>query len=148
VQWLREHDQSLEYACCIYATAPFLSAEDLRLGWELITKNDADYAFSVTSYDFPIQRAVSVTERGRIQMFHPDQFLTRSQDLDEALHDAGQFYWGKASAWLDEKMIFSEGALPVYIPRSRVQDIDTQEDWDRAEWIFRAMKATQQNGEQ
>ena len=148
VQWLKEHDQDPDYACCIYATAPFLSAGDLQRGWELITQSDADYAFSVTSYDFPIQRAVRITERGRIQMFHPEQFLTRSQDLDAALHDAGQFYWGKASAWLDEKMIFSEGALPVYIPRSRVQDIDTQEDWDRAEWIFRAMKATQQNGEQ
>ena len=124
-----------------------MDISNLQLGWELITKNDADYAFSVTSYDFPIQRAVRGTERGRIQMFHPEQFLARSQDLEEAWHDAGQFYWGKASAWLDEQMIFSEGAVPVFIPRSRAQDIDTQEDWDRAEWIFRAMQATQQNGE-
>jgi N-acylneuraminate cytidylyltransferase len=72
-------------------------------------------------------------------MFHPELFNARSQDLEEAFHDAGQFYWGIASAWLAGKPIFSPDAAPVILPRHRVQDIDTPEDWVRAEWMFRAM---------
>jgi len=73
-------------------------------------------------------------------MFHPEHFNTRSQDLEEAFHDAGQFYWAQASAWLAGKPIFSPDAAPVILPRHRVQDIDTPEDWIRAEWLFRAMQ--------
>jgi N-acylneuraminate cytidylyltransferase len=98
------------------------------------------YAFSVTSYAFPIQRAIRITSKGRVAMFNPEHFQTRSQDLEEAWHDAGQFYWGVAQAWQDEKAIFSEDAVPVTLPRHRVQDIDTPEDWARAEWLFRAMQ--------
>jgi N-acylneuraminate cytidylyltransferase len=102
---------------------------------------DADYAFSVTSYAFPIQRAVRITATGRVEMFHPEQFQTRSQDLEEAYHDAGQFYWGRAAAWRAQRPIFAQGSVPVMLPRHRVQDIDTLEDWTRAEWLFRAMQA-------
>ena len=74
-------------------------------------------------------------------MFNPEHFNTRSQDLEEAYHDAGQFYWGRASAWLDGKVLFGTHAVPVLLPRHRVQDIDTLEDWERAEWLFKAMQA-------
>jgi N-acylneuraminate cytidylyltransferase len=74
-------------------------------------------------------------------MFNPEYFMTRSQDLEEAWHDAGQFYWGTAEAWCEERAIFGEGSVPVKLPRHRVQDIDTPEDWARAEWLFRAMQA-------
>jgi N-acylneuraminate cytidylyltransferase len=74
-------------------------------------------------------------------MFHPEQFQTRSQDLEEAYHDAGQFYWGRAAAWRAQRPIFAQGSVPVMLPRHRVQDIDTLEDWTRAEWLFRAMQA-------
>ncbi len=73
-------------------------------------------------------------------MFDPEQFNTRSQDLEEAYHDAGQFYWGTKDAWLAEKVIFGSESTPVILPRHRVQDIDTFEDWDRAEWLFKAMQ--------
>lgn len=73
-------------------------------------------------------------------MLQPEQFNTRSQDLDEAYHDAGQFYWGVAEAWLEERIIFGLNSSPVLLPRYRVQDIDTPEDWDRAEWMFKAMQ--------
>ena len=73
-------------------------------------------------------------------MFQPEHFNTRSQDLEEAWHDAGQFYWGKAQAWLQGKPMFSHDAAPVPLPRHRVQDIDTPEDWERAEWLFKAMQ--------
>lgn len=141
VEWLCEHDNPVDYACCIYATAPFVSSEDLRTGWQLIHKETCSYAFSVTSFAFPIQRAIRITKNGRVAMFNPEHFKTRSQDLEEAWHDAGQFYWGTAQAWREERAIFGEYSLPVKLPRHRVQDIDTPEDWARAEWLFRAMQA-------
>ena len=72
-------------------------------------------------------------------MFYPEYFETRSQDLEDAYHDAGQFYWGRASAWREGKRIFSRDAAPVLLPRHRVQDIDTLEDWKRAELMFRSL---------
>jgi pseudaminic acid cytidylyltransferase len=141
IEWFNLQGQSVEQACCLYATAPFVSADDLRRGLGILQGNDCDYAFSVTSYAFPIQRALRLTEQGRVAMFNPEHFNTRSQDLVEAYHDAGQFYWGRAEAWLQSKMIFSPDSLPVLLLRHRVQDIDTPEDWVRAEWLFKAMQA-------
>jgi len=141
VQWLDANGSKVDYACCIYATAPFVSTGDVQAGWDLINGSEHDYAFSVTSYAFPIQRAIRITEQGRVDMFNPEHFMTRSQDLEEAWHDAGQFYWGTAEAWCEERAIFGEGSVPVKLPRHRVQDIDTPEDWTRAEWLFLAMQA-------
>lgn len=132
-----------DLACCIYATAPFVTAEDLQRGREVLEQAGAEYAFSVTSYAFPIQRAVRLTGEGRVEMFDPDRFETRSQDLEEAWHDAGQFYWGRARAWRAGTPLFSRDAAPVPLPRHRVQDIDTLEDWTRAELMFRAARTDQ-----
>ena len=141
IEWFNLQGQSVEQTCCLYATAPFVTAEDLRRGLDVLQGNDCDYAFSVTSYPFPIQRAIRINAEGRVEMFSPEHFNTRSQDLEEAFHDAGQFYWGRAHAWLQGEMIFSPHSLPVLLPRHRVQDIDTPEDWARAEWLFKAMQA-------
>lgn len=141
IETINSQGRAVEQACCLYATAPFIQAEDLRRGLEILQGSGGDYAFSVTSYAFPIQRAIRLTPEGRVEMFNPEHFNTRSQDLEEAYHDAGQFYWGRADAWLQGKMIFSPASLPVMLPRHRVQDIDTPEDWVRAEWLFKAMQA-------
>lgn len=125
--------------CCIYATAPFLRGEDVARGLEALHRSGADYAFSVTRYAFPVQRAIRISDAGRVGMFYPEHFNTRSQDLEAAYHDAAQFYWGRAEAWLSGKTIFSEAAAPVLLPHHRVQDIDTPEDWERAEWMFKSM---------
>jgi N-acylneuraminate cytidylyltransferase len=79
-------------------------------------------------------------------MFQPEHFTTRSQDLEDAWHDAGQFYWGRAKAWTSGRPIFGPDSIPVRLPRHRVQDIDTLEDWQRAEWMLRAMTSTQDAG--
>lgn len=141
VEWFNAQGQTADQVCCLYATAPFVMAEDIRRGQDTLTDMGCDYAFSVTSYAFPIQRAIRITKQGRVEMFSPEHFATRSQDLEEAWHDAGQFYWGKADAWLHSKMIFSPTSAPIILPRHRVQDIDTPEDWRRAEWMFKAMQA-------
>lgn len=127
--------------CCIYATAPFVRPEDLRRGLDALNASGAEYAFSVTSFAFPIQRAVRLTSDGRVEMFDPAQFTARSQDLEHAYHDAGQFYWGRARAWRAQLPIFGRASTAVLLPRHRVQDIDTLEDWARAEWLFKALRA-------
>ncbi len=138
--WQNQHGEAATQVCCLYATAPFVQAADLQLGLQVLQTTGADYAFSVTSYAFPIQRAIRITAEQRVEMFQPEHFNTRSQDLPEAWHDAGQFYWGQAQAWLTGKPLFSQASAPVPLPRHRVQDIDTPEDWERAEWLFKAMQ--------
>ncbi len=142
-EWQNANGTVATAVCCIYATAPFLEPNDLKIGYEMLKTSGADYAFSVTSYAFPIQRAITLTPNQRVKMFQPEHFNTRSQDLTEAWHDAGQFYWGRAQAWLTHQPIFSESAIAVLIPRYRVQDIDTPEDWERAEWMHLSMQQTQ-----
>ena len=143
IEWVQAHIGNVEFACCIYATAPFVTPQDLRKGCELISEQDIDYAVSVTSYAFPIQRALRITDGGSLTMFNSEHFATRSQDLEAAWHDAGQFYWGTADSWCREKTVFDGRSIPVLLPRHRVQDIDTTEDWTRAEWLFRALQAEQ-----
>lgn len=132
-----------EQVCCLYATAPFVSEQDIQSGLDKLVSNNAEYVLSVTSFPFPIQRALRMNDSERLTMFYPEHALTRSQDLEEAWHDAGQFYWGQADSWLNEKPIFSENSVGIAIPRHRAQDIDTSEDWTRAEWLFKAMQAGQ-----
>lgn len=141
VQWQTVNGARAEWVCCIYATAPFLRSSDLRRGFETLSGSGADFAFSVTKYPFPIQRAVRLDARGRVEMFQPEAFNVRSQDLEEAYHDAAQFYWGRADAWLTAGTIFGPQSCAVVLPAHRVQDIDTPEDWTRAEWMFRAQQA-------
>lgn len=138
-EFLISENPTLSDICCIYATAPFIQPDDLRTGAKLLVQSGGDYAFSVTSYAFPIQRAVRITPENRVEMFAPEAFNTRSQDLEDAYHDAGQFYWGTVEAWLCEKPVFSADATPVILPRHRVQDIDTPEDWVAAELMFKTM---------
>lgn len=140
VDWMIGENWEAEFVCCIYATAPFLGASDIQRGLRAIAEQRADYAFSVTTYAYPVQRALFIDQAGRVRMFHPAEFSTRSQDLPEAFHDAGQFYWGTTDAWRAERPIFTGDAVPVLLPRHRVQDIDTPEDWVSAEWLFRALQ--------
>jgi pseudaminic acid cytidylyltransferase len=140
IEWQNAHGTAATDVCCLYATAPFVQPSDIAHGYEVLRSSEADYAFSVTSYAFPIQRAIRITPSQRVQMFQPEHFTTRSQDLEEAWHDAGQFYWGRAHAWLTHQPVFTEAAAPVPLPRYRVQDIDTPEDWERAEWLLKSMQ--------
>lgn len=127
--------------CCIYATAPFVTADDIRRGRDLMQTPGVDYAFTVTSFPAPIQRALRIDEQGRAVMFQPENFDKRSQDLEPAYHDAGQLYWGRVEAWRAGRPVFGPNSLPILLPRTRVQDIDSTEDWERAELMFHAMRA-------
>ena len=135
-----EHGEPVDLVCCIYATAPFVTPQALKDGHDRLVARGHGFAFSVTSFAFPIQRALRIRADGSLGMFQPEHLTTRSQDLEEAWHDAGQFYWGYASAFMDDLPLFSEHAIPVVLPRHRVQDIDTLEDWRRAELMFAALE--------
>lgn len=127
--------------CCLYATAPFVRANDIAEALGLLEKKSARFVVAVTTFPFPIQRALRRSGEGAIEMMEPANMLVRSQDLEEAWHDAGQFYWARAKDWEDPGAgIFSRGAYGTPIPRHRVQDIDTEEDWIRAEMMMRAFK--------
>ena len=126
--------------CCLYATAPFVTEKSLSEGLSLLSSCELDYAFSAAEFSFPIQRAFRLNENKKVEMFQPEHFNTRSQDLENSYHDAGQFYWGKCSAFKEGKPFFSSEAKPVILPSTRVQDIDTEEDWARAELIFKLLK--------
>ena len=134
-----QYQQLPDYVCCLYATAPFVQQQDLLQGFELIQSKDWDYVFSATNYSFPIQRAIKIDSDGKVNMFSPEFFNTRSQDLEEAWHDAGQFYWGTAQAWLQKHTVFSPNSNIISLPSYRVQDIDTLSDWHRAEMIASLM---------
>lgn len=125
--------------CCLYATAPMVQASDLRRAQALLTP-DTSYVVAVTTFPFPIQRALRHHDDGRIEMMDPSQMTTRSQDLEEAWHDAGQFYWARARTWAAGVPVFGPGARGLALPRHRVQDIDTPEDLARAEALFALLK--------
>ncbi len=138
--WLIEQGTHPDYVCGIFATAPFLTARILREGLErLKSAPDKHYAIGVTSFPFPIQRAVRITGKGGIEPIQPEYMAKRSQDLEEAYHDAGQFFWGRTEAVLKGISIFTPHSIPVLLPRYQVQDLDTLEDWERAEWLHRAL---------
>ncbi|MFQ3250133.1 MAG: pseudaminic acid cytidylyltransferase [Glaciecola sp.] len=138
IRYVTEHFEKPEFCCCIYATAPFLQAEYLKQGLQKLRLNsDKGFAYSVTSFPFPIQRALFLKDNYATPSF-PEDITKRSQDLEEAYHDAGQFYWGRTDDYLSSKRIFSEHGIPIVLPRHLVQDIDTQEDWDRAELMYKA----------
>jgi N-acylneuraminate cytidylyltransferase len=141
VEWESRHGRAPQAVCCLYATAPFVQPADLQRGHELLRREGCDYVFPVAPYAAPIQRALRITAEGRAQMFWPENFGLRSQDLEPAFHDAGAFYWGRPQAWLHGVPIFSAGAVPMPLPRWRVQDIDTPDDWERAELMFAALAA-------
>lgn len=139
VEFTELQDWGVKNVCCIYATAPFLIPEFIQRGFVELTSSDTDYAFSAASFPFPIQRALKLTSDQCVEMFHPEHLNTRSQDLEEAYHDAGQFYWGTAEAFIAKKAIFGTRSKAVLLPRKRVQDIDTPEDWEVAEALYRAI---------
>jgi len=139
VQWFIDQNTEPEAVCCLYATAPFVQSADLSQGLNLLRQTPSDrFVFTATTYASPIQRALKINPRtGQVQMWQPENFSKRSQDLEEAYHDAGQFYWGIQSAWLTAGNLF-EGSQALVLPRWRVQDIDTEDDWVRAELMYKA----------
>jgi len=140
VEYLRNQGEEFDFVCTIYATAPLLQSKYLIEGFEKLKESsNAINAFSATSMPFPIQRTFRLNSNGRCEMFTPEYYLSRSQDLEEAYQDAGQFYWSRIGEKSD-KIMFGEDSIPIILPRYLVQDIDTLEDWKRAEIMYRVLE--------
>lgn len=130
---------SVTHACCIYPGVPFIEVDDIRKAFTLLEQTGAAYSFPVTEFPSAIQRALRRLPSGRMEPMQPQYELTRTQDLEPAYHDVGQFYWGSAQSWRECTRIHSSGA-GLQIPNWRAVDIDTPDDWERAELLFRAIK--------
>mgnify|MGYP000665012338 CR=1 FL=1 len=139
LEYLKSVGENYNFVCTIYATAPFLDEKYLVEGFEKLKNSNAKNAFSCTSMPFPIQRTFKITQDERCEMFFPEHFKTRSQDLQEAYQDAGQFYWTNLDVESDE-ITFGKDSIPIILPRYLVQDIDTLEDWQRAEIMYEVIQ--------
>lgn len=129
----------ITFACCIYPCVPLLAISDLVDALAMAIEKNADFVYPVTDYAHPIQRAMRRAPSGEMSLYSPQFEMTRTQDLEKSFHDAGQFYWGKASAWLAHKKMHSAG-LGMPIPHWRVVDIDNEDDWYRAEMLFKTLQ--------
>ncbi len=138
LDYFHKKNEKFDFMCTIYATAPLLKKEFLIEGFEKLNKSDAVHSFSVSSMPFPIQRSFKVNDSGRCEMFMPEHYQTRSQDLEESYQDAGQFYWTKCNSNSD-KILFDTDSIPIVLPRHFVQDIDTLEDWKHAEYMYQIL---------
>ncbi|MBL0687311.1 MAG: pseudaminic acid cytidylyltransferase [Sulfurospirillum sp.] len=138
INFLESRGEYYAYICTIYPTAPLLQKKYLIKGYNDLKNSDAHQSFSATSMPFPIQRTFKITKDKRCEMFTPEHCMTRSQDLEDAYQDAGQFYWEnrKLTKKSKNKMIFSDTSIPIILPRYLVQDIDTLEDWKQAELMY------------
>jgi len=130
-------NNSFEFCCCIYPTAPFVTAEKLQQAFELLQQHQqAKSVLPIVRFGFPIQRAFKI-EEGLVTMMHPEFMHTRSQDLPAAYHDCGQFYFLRTASFLEEQKLYTDCAMPLEMPESEVQDIDNEEDWKIAEIKYR-----------
>lgn len=122
--------------CCIYPTAPFVTAQKLRIGYELLKQGDS--VMPVVKYSYPIQRSINIKEN-LVFMNCPKYVNTRSQDLEDMYHDCGQFYFLKTEALRKTKALFTERTIPYIMSDLEVQDIDHLEDWKIAEMKYHLM---------
>ncbi len=136
VQWLLDNQQQPTLVGCIYATAPLLLPADLHAALLALEQQPArQFVFSGCRFSFPIQRALYRDEHGQVSPVQPEAIPKRSQDLPETFHDAGQFYLGRTAAWLNGLPMFASHSYLQELPQHRVQDIDTEADWQRAELL-------------
>ncbi len=137
---IKNFNKEIKYVCCLYATAPIVLSNDLVKSYEEIQiLKDDSLIFTATNFDYPIQRAFVLNSLNKASMIKKKFLFTRSQDLEKTFHDAGQFYWGKTNDWLKAKNMIDNNKA-YFLPRWRVQDIDEEEDWLRAEMIHKILE--------
>ena len=140
IKYLIGQKFKIESACCIYATAPFIYTQDIIEAYKILSESKCDYVFPVVKFSYPIQRGLRINkDTKKVEMVNPDFYKSRSQDLEEIYHDVGQFYWGTREAWLTDQAIFGSNSKSIIIPEFRVQDIDNEDDWKRAEFLYKAL---------
>ncbi len=138
IECYEKEGKTFDFICCIYATAPFVTAKKLRDSFELFKQSTADSLIPVVKFDYPIQRALKVTGN-KLEMIHPENTFVRTQDLESAYHDCGQFYWLRTKSFLKQNSFFMENTIPYELPPNEVKDIDTPDDWKIAEVLYKCL---------
>ena len=144
IKFLQARGDRIKFVCTIYATAPLIDEFYIKLGLEKLRASNAKNAFSCTSMPFPIWRTFKIAKDGRCEMFWRENFAKRSQDIEEAYQDAGQFYWTNLDAPSSDEIFFGRDSIAIVLPRHLVQDIDTPQDWIRAEFLYEAVQKSRE----
>ena len=132
----RKLGKNFDIACCIYPTAPFVTAEKLRKAFSILKEKNADSVLPITEFSYPILRSLKINEKGRIEMNWPEYYTSRSQDLPKSYHDSGQFYFLNVESLFQHQKLFMPGSVPMIVPETEVQDIDNETDWKIAEMKY------------
>lgn len=140
IQAYKQNGQLYDSICCLYSTAPFVSSEKLKKGYDLLQNQDYSTVVPVVKFSFPIQRALQLNENNKIHFYFPKHQLTRSQDLAESFHDTGQFYWLNVERFSASQKIWTDNTGAIILSEKEVQDIDTLEDWEIAEYKFKQIQ--------
>ena len=136
LSWYKENKgENYTHGCCLYPTAPFVTAKSLNEGYQKLITNNKTTVFPVVPFSYPIQRALKIVN-DNIELYQPEHELSRSQDLEPAFHDAGQFYWFKVESILKEKKLWTARSGTIILNDTEAQDIDTLSDWKIAELKF------------
>ncbi|MBT5400048.1 pseudaminic acid cytidylyltransferase [bacterium] len=139
-KWYIENVGDIDYICGIYPTAPFLTSSVLVDGFHRLVNSNAAFVFSAVGYSYPIQRAFLISKNDRVQMLNKENISKRSQDLEKSYHDAGQFYWGLTSSFINNLNLYSDESIPMILPAHLAHDIDDEEDWKYAEMLYAGYK--------
>jgi N-acylneuraminate cytidylyltransferase len=137
IQKIKKNDNP-QHICCIYPCNPFLNIDDLKKSFKEFRNNEKKFLFSVAQYTHPIERAIKLRKDFSTSSFFKKNFNKRTQDLTKSYYDAGQFCWGTTKLWEGKKNIHNHG-IGFEIPSWRVVDIDTIDDWKRAELLFKIL---------
>lgn len=138
--WFKKKGVFFDRVCCIYPASPFISKKIIKKALKLLKIKRKSFAFTVSSYPHPIQRALKIKKNGYLKPVWPSNVNIRSQKFENRYHDAGQFYWGTFDSFMKNKNFFIKNSIPIYIPRYLCHDIDTLEDWKKAELVFKSLK--------
>lgn len=128
------------YLCCIFATAPFVTGDRIRIAYNSMKMNNKDGIFPVIEFSYPIQRSLEVKPDNTIGMVWPEHLLSRSQDLPARYHDSGQYYWAKTESVIKENTLFIKNCMAEHISPLQAQDIDVEDDWMIAELKYKALQ--------
>ncbi len=137
--WYKEQGREFEAFCCLYPTAPFVTAGKLQEAMALLA--EADSVMPVVPFSFPPQRSVILNEQGELRMKWPEHAKSRSQDLETYYHDCGQFYCCRTRPFLEYRTTDLPHMVPLFMSQLEVQDIDNLDDWELAELKFRRLHA-------
>jgi N-acylneuraminate cytidylyltransferase len=145
IEWMTENDIYPDAVCCIYACSPLVLPDDIIAGYNTLIEDNWEFVISATDFAYPIQRAFKIKDNGSLAMLNPENYNKRTQDLEPVFHDADKFYWGRTKAWMENSLIFSEKSTAVRIPQFRVQVIDTEQDWIKAEIAYKTFMENKNN---